>query len=54
MNSNSGIAVGLQVGTQPPLSALRAFLLGLGDAAGPAMVIDHLQNLFPDVIWDQS
>ena len=55
MNSNSGIAVGLQLGTQPPLSALRAILLGArAMRLDSVMVIDHFQNLFPDVIWDRE
>ncbi len=55
MNSGSGISVGLQVGTQPPLSALRAFLLGArAMRLDSVMVIDHFQNVFPSVIWDKE
>ena len=50
---NSGIAVGLQIGTQPPLGALRAFLLGArAMRLDSVMVIDHFQNVFPSAIWD--
>jgi phthiodiolone/phenolphthiodiolone dimycocerosates ketoreductase len=52
---SSGIAVGLQIGTQPPLSALRAFLLGArAMQLDSVMVIDHFQNVFPSVIWDKE
>jgi phthiodiolone/phenolphthiodiolone dimycocerosates ketoreductase len=55
MNRSSGISVGLQIGTQPPLSALRAFLLGArGMRLDSVMVIDHFQNVFPSVIWDKE
>jgi phthiodiolone/phenolphthiodiolone dimycocerosates ketoreductase len=55
MTGSSGISVGLQVGTQPPLSALRAFLLGArAMRLESVMLIDHFQNLFPDVIWDRE
>ena len=49
------ISVGLQLGTQPPLSATRAFLLG-ARAMGldSVMLIDHFQNLFPRAIWDEE
>jgi len=51
----SGIAVGLQIGTQPPLSALRAFLLGArAMRLDSVMVIDHFQNVFPSAIWDKE
>jgi phthiodiolone/phenolphthiodiolone dimycocerosates ketoreductase len=51
----SGIAVGLQIGTQPPLSALRAFLLGArAMRLDSVMVIDHFQNVFPSAIWDRE
>lgn len=50
-----GISVGLQLGTQPPLSATRAFLFG-ARAMGldSVMLIDHFQNVFPTVIWDRD
>ena len=55
MNRSSGISVGLQIGTQPPLSALRAFLLGArAMRLDSVMVIDHFQNVFPSVIWDKE
>jgi phthiodiolone/phenolphthiodiolone dimycocerosates ketoreductase len=55
MTSNLGISVGLQVGTQPPLSAQRAFLLGArAMRLESVMVIDHFQNVFPSVIWDRD
>lgn len=52
---SSGIAVGLQLGTQPPLSAVTAVaryarLIGLRSL----MTIDHFQNIFPTAIWDQQ
>jgi phthiodiolone/phenolphthiodiolone dimycocerosates ketoreductase len=52
MRSGPGIAVGLQIGTQPPLSALRAFL-GAARAMNldSVMVIDHFQNVFPSSMW---
>jgi phthiodiolone/phenolphthiodiolone dimycocerosates ketoreductase len=51
----SAIAVGLQIGTQPPLSALRAFLLGArAMRLDSIMLIDHLQNIFPSAIWDRE
>jgi phthiodiolone/phenolphthiodiolone dimycocerosates ketoreductase len=51
----SGIAVGLQIGTQPPLSALRAFVLGArAMRLDSVMVIDHFQNVFPSSIWDKE
>lgn len=54
MNS-SRISVGLQLGTQPPLSATRAFLLGArAMRLDSVMLIDHFQNVFPTVIWDKE
>ena len=52
---SSGIAVGLQLGTQPPLSAVTAVaryarLIGLRSL----MTIDHFQNIFPFAIWDEQ
>ena len=49
------MSVGLQLGTQPPLSADRALLIG-ARAMGldSLMVIDHFQNIFPSVIWDEE
>ena len=52
---SSGISVGLQLGTQPPLSATRAFLLGArAMRLDSVMLIDHFQNVFPGVIWDKE
>ncbi|MBI5340931.1 MAG: LLM class flavin-dependent oxidoreductase [Mycolicibacterium rufum] len=52
MRSGSGIAVGLQIGTQPPLSALRAFLVAARVMKlDSVMVIDHFQNVFPSSMW---
>ena len=52
---SSGISVGLQLGTQPPLSATRAFLLGArAMRLDSVMLIDHFQNVFPSVIWDKE
>jgi phthiodiolone/phenolphthiodiolone dimycocerosates ketoreductase len=51
--TSRAVSVGLQVGTQPPLGALRAFLLGArAMRLDSAMVIDHFQNVFPTAIWD--
>lgn len=53
--SSPRISVGLQIGTQPPLSALRAFVLGArAMRLDSVMVIDHFQNVFPSVIWDRE
>ena len=47
--------MGLQIGTQPPLGTLRAFLLGArAMRLDSIMLIDHFQNLFPSVIWDRE
>ena len=51
----SGIAVGLQLGTQPPLAAVTAVarytrLIGLRSL----MTIDHFQNIVPSAIWDEQ
>lgn len=49
------MAVGLQIGTQPPLSVLRAFLLGARALRLDSfMVVDHFQNIFPTAIWDDE
>ncbi|MDF2092880.1 LLM class flavin-dependent oxidoreductase [Knoellia sp. 3-2P3] len=49
------VRVGLQLGTQPPLSAARAYLLAArAMRLDSVMVIDHFQNLFPSVLWDQD
>ncbi len=53
--TGSGISVGLQLGTQPPLGATRAFLLGArASRLDSVMLIDHFQNVFPTVIWDRE
>lgn len=50
-----GISVGLQLGTQPPLGATRAFLVGArAMRLDSVMLIDHFQNVFPTVIWDRQ
>jgi len=47
--------VGLQLGTQPPLSAIRAFLLGArAMRLDSVMLVDHFQNVFSSVIWDED
>ncbi len=52
---HSGISVGLQIGTQPPLSATRAFILAArAMRLDSVMLIDHFQNVFPTVIWDKQ
>ena len=49
------IAVGLQIGTQPPLGTVRAFvLLARMMKLDSVMVIDHFQNIFPTAIWDEE
>jgi len=51
----SRIAVGLQLGTQPPLGAVRAYALAARVMRlDSLMVIDHFQNLFPQAIWDEE
>jgi phthiodiolone/phenolphthiodiolone dimycocerosates ketoreductase len=43
--------VGLQLGTQPPLSAVRAYLLAArAMRLDSVMVVDHFQNVFPTAI----
>ncbi|MCI4673791.1 LLM class flavin-dependent oxidoreductase [Candidatus Mycolicibacterium alkanivorans] len=55
MKKVPAVSVGLQIGTQPPLSALRAFLLGARVMRlDSVMVIDHFQNIFPTAIWDRE
>lgn len=49
----SRISVWLQIGTQPPLSAIRAVpLAARATGLDSVMTIDHFQNLFPRTIWD--
>jgi phthiodiolone/phenolphthiodiolone dimycocerosates ketoreductase len=53
--TNLAVSVGLQVGTQPPLGALRAFLSGARVMRlDSVMVIDHFQNVFPTAMWDSE
>ncbi len=55
MKTAGGIAVGLQLGTQPPLSVTRAALLGArAMRLDSVLLIDHFQNVFPSVIWDEE
>ncbi|PFG38771.1 phthiodiolone/phenolphthiodiolone dimycocerosates ketoreductase [Georgenia soli] len=50
---NGRVKVGLQLGTQPPLGAVRAYLLAArAMRLDSVMVIDHLQNVFPSALWD--
>ena len=53
--TTSKISVGLQVGTQPPLGAVRAFV-GFARLArlDSVMAVDHFQNVFPRAIWDED
>jgi phthiodiolone/phenolphthiodiolone dimycocerosates ketoreductase len=47
------IMVGLQIGTQPPLSVLRAaFFAARTMRLESLMLIDHFQNVFPQAVWD--
>ena len=49
------IAVGLQLGTQPPLAAVRAYVLAARlMRLNSLMVVDHFQNVFPSAIWDKE
>ena len=49
------VRVGLQLGTQPPLSAVRAALIAARVMRlDSVMVIDHFQNIFPTALWDQD
>ena len=49
------IAVGLQIGTQPPLGTVRAFmLLARLMRLESVMAVDHFQNIFPTAIWDEE
>ncbi len=53
--TGKGISVGLQLGTQPPLGATRAFVLGArAMRLDSVMVIDHFQNVFPSAIWNEE
>lgn len=47
------IAVGMQLGTQPPLGAARVWLRAArAMRLDSVMVIDHFQNVLPTAIWD--
>lgn len=49
------IAVGLQIGTQPPLTTTRAFVvLARLMRLDSVMAIDHFQNIFPRAIWNRE
>jgi phthiodiolone/phenolphthiodiolone dimycocerosates ketoreductase len=49
------VAVGLQIGTQPPLGTVRGFVLFARLARlESVMAIDHFQNIFPTAIWDEE
>ena len=49
------IAVGLQVGTQPPLGTTRAFvMLARLMRLDSVMAIDHFRNIFPTAVWDEE
>jgi phthiodiolone/phenolphthiodiolone dimycocerosates ketoreductase len=49
------IAVGIQVGTQPPLGAVRAVTWFARLARlESVMAVDHFQNIFPTAIWDEG
>ncbi len=49
------IAVGLQLGTQPPLRTTDLFVLFARlMRLDSIMAIDHLQNVFPTAIWDRE
>ncbi|HUL98155.1 MAG TPA: LLM class flavin-dependent oxidoreductase [Mycobacterium sp.] len=50
-----GVSVGLQIGTQPPLGAARAyFLAARAMRLDSVMIIDHFQSIFPSAIWDRE
>lgn len=49
------IAVGLQVGTQPPLGTVRGVMLFARLARlESVLAVDHFQNFFPTAIWDEE
>ncbi len=49
------IKVGLQLGTQPPLAATRAFAFAARVMRlDSVMLIDHFQNVFPQALWDRE
>ncbi|ARG55429.1 MULTISPECIES: LLM class flavin-dependent oxidoreductase [Mycobacterium] len=53
--TNSAISVGLQIGTQPPMSGARALLLAARVARlESVMLIDHFQSGVPRAIWNKD
>lgn len=53
--SASRISVGLQIGTQPPVTAVRTVLLAArAMRLESVMAIDHFQNVFPTAMWDKD
>ena len=55
MSSSRRVAVGLQIGTQPPLAAVRAYVLAARlMRLDSVMTIDHFENVFPTAIWDRE
>src|SRR5215216_4745314 len=49
------IAVGLQIGTQPPLGTVRgSVLFARLVRLESVMAIDHFQNVFPTALWDEE
>jgi phthiodiolone/phenolphthiodiolone dimycocerosates ketoreductase len=49
------IALGLQLGTQPPMAAVRAYALcARALRLDSLMVVDHFQNVFPTAVWDRQ
>jgi phthiodiolone/phenolphthiodiolone dimycocerosates ketoreductase len=54
MRRSRSIALGLQLGTQPPMAAIRSYLLyARALRLDSLMVIDHFQNVFPTAVWDE-
>ena len=54
-STRARIAVGIQVGTQPPLGLTRGYvrlarLMGLDSV----LTIDHFANIFPTALWDRD
>ena len=50
-----GIAIGLQISTQPPLLAARAAALAArAMRLNSVMLIDHFQNVFPQSLWTRD
>jgi phthiodiolone/phenolphthiodiolone dimycocerosates ketoreductase len=49
----SAIAVGLQIGTQPPLASTKVFVAAArAMRLDSIMLIDHFQNIFPQSMWN--